>query len=136
MSKKNKEAVKKWVDTIIRQGERVSMYQLFVELIDNYNLTGCGTQLDTQKPSDQLSFMWKYTKTWAYSGDTKRERISTKAVKGELNIGYARETSLGKWVSSIHNPATGRIEHVGTYDTQEEAYEAHKKAKKQMKDKL
>lgn len=134
MSKKDKLAVKKWVDTIIGQGERVSMYQLFVELIDNYNLTGCGTQLDTQKPSDQLSFMWRYTKTWAYSGDTKRERISTKAVKGELNIGYARETPLGRWVSSILNPATGRIEHVGTYDKQEEAYEAYQKAKIKMKD--
>lgn len=134
MSKKDKLLVKNWVDAIIGQGERVSMYQLFVELIDNYNLTGCGTQLDTQKPSDQLSFMWKYTKTWAYSGDKKRDRISTKAVKGELNIGYARETPLGRWVSSILNPATGRTEHVGTYDTQEEAYEAYQKAKIKMKD--
>lgn len=135
MSKKNKDIVRKWVNDIIRQGERVSMHQLFVELIDNYNLTGCGTQLDSQKPSDQLSFMWKYTKTWAYSGDTKRDRISTKAVKGELNMGYARETSLGRWVSSILNPVTGRTEHVGTYDTQEEAYEAYQKAKKQMNNK-
>lgn len=136
MSKKHKIQVKNWVDKIINQGERVSMEQLFVELIDNYNLSGCSTQLDTQKPASQLSFMWAYTKKWAYNSDKKRDRISTKMVKDALSMGHVRQGPTGvNWVSSIYNPTTGRSEHVGTFDTQEEAHEAYKLAKKQMKDK-